>query len=77
VKWWIRQPTFRLGCPENVYRPDFLVVSAKGVRVEDVKGVETSKFARDRKLWARYGPCPLWIVKGSDVEIIDPREIQS
>jgi hypothetical protein len=63
VAFWVPQPTFRLGCPENVYRADFLVVDADGaVWVEDVKGVETAKFRRDKKLWAAYGPCRLHIL---------------
>lgn len=60
----VRQPTFRLGCAENVYRPDFLVIARYGhVWCEDVKGVETAKFRRDRKLWAAYGRCPLKIMR--------------
>lgn len=64
--WHIRQPRFTLGVPENVYVPDFLVVEygiAANVYAVDVKGMETPKFRRDCKLWARYGPCPLHIVK--------------
>ena len=64
---YIRQPRFNLGCPENVYVADFLVwgFAANGgdVHVEDVKGRETPKFARDKKLWRAYGPCQLWIIK--------------
>jgi hypothetical protein len=75
VLWWIRQPTFRLGCPENVYRPDFLVVHVGGgVHVEDVKGHETAKFKKDRRLWESYGPCELWLIKGSTVEVLHPRK---
>lgn len=74
VRWWIAQPTFRLGVPENVYRPDFLVVDRLGdIHAEDVKGVRTAKFNRDAKLWARYGPCPLHIrSRGKVVETIEP-----
>ena len=77
VLWWIGQPVFRLGVPENKYVPDFLVVEADcsevaGVHVEDVKGpCETEKFRRDRKLWAAYGPCELWIIKGGETEIVE------
>lgn len=63
VLWWVRAPTFHLGCPENTYRPDFLVVTREGVYLVDVKGRETAKFRRDKKLWAAYGPAPLKIVK--------------
>jgi hypothetical protein len=73
VNWWIAQPKFRLGCAENVYVPDFLVMMPDiGVHAEDVKGVRTAKFARDVKLWKRYGPCDLWIIESEDVEIIHP-----
>lgn len=71
--WWIGQPKFRLGCPENVYVADFLVVKPGGVViVEDVKGVHTPKFERDLKLWRAYGPCPLHVVSGKNTEIIVP-----
>lgn len=71
VLWWIGQPTYRLGCAENVYRPDFLVVTPRGVHVEDVKGKETAKFRRDRRLWKSYGPCDLHIIKGKKREVIE------
>lgn len=74
VAWWIGQPKFRLGVPENIYVADFLVVMPTGrVVVVDVKGMETAKFKRDRKLWSRYGPCPLHIIKGGKIaEVIEP-----
>ena len=72
-EWWIGQPKFRLGVPENIYVADFLVRERDGVHVEDVKGVETPKFKRDKKLWARYGPEPLWIIKGGKVVEIIPK----
>lgn len=72
-RWWVGQPKFRLGVPENVYVADFLVVDGGSVRVEDVKGVETAKFKRDKKLWASYGPCPLWLIKkGRVAEVVAP-----
>jgi hypothetical protein len=74
--FWVGQPKFRLGVPENVYRADFLVVTPHGVHVEDVKGHETPKFKRDRKLWASYGPCELWVVRGNKIEVIRPRNSQ-
>lgn len=74
IVWWIGQPKFRLGCPENVYVPDFLVVCHTGrVWVEDVKGMRTAKFNRDAKLWRRYGPCELHVISGRKVEVIDPK----
>lgn len=64
VKWWIRQPRFHLGVPENVYVADFLVVPTAGdVYVVDVKGFQTPKFKRDVKLWHAYGPCELRIAQ--------------
>jgi len=63
VLLWIGQPKFRLGCPENIYIADFLVWEKdRLVHVEDVKGVATAKFRRDKRLWAKYGPCQLWII---------------
>lgn len=93
IDWYIRQPRFTLGVPENVYRADFLVVKefhsqivtyegdpprqtfslaiSQTVYVEDVKGYETPKFKRDKKLWKRYGPCPLHIIKPKGTEIVE------
>ena len=73
IRWWIGQPKFRLGVPENVYTADFLVIGMDGqVWAEDVKGVETAKFRRDAKLWAAYGPCPLHVIGSRAVRIITP-----
>lgn len=63
ILWYLRQPKFSLGVPENVYRPDFLVIAEAWVAADDVKGTETAKFRRDRKLWLKYGPCPLRVVR--------------
>ena len=73
---WIRQPRFHLGCAENVYVADFLVIPVTGIPwVEDTKGVETKKFGKDKTLWRSYGRLELRIIKGgSVVEIIDPME---
>jgi hypothetical protein len=70
------QPKFTLGCPENVYIADFQVRDSEGqwfhdcdpailvsVWVEDVKGIKTAKFRHDVKLWRKYGPVPLVILK--------------
>jgi hypothetical protein len=82
---WIGQPTVRLGVPENVYRPDFLVIVTGIVSAiippmistscwyEDIKGAETPKFRRDKKLWQAYGRLPLVIRRGGvEVERIIP-----
>lgn len=76
IAWWIGQPLFRLGVPENTYRPDFLVIGGdthdREVWVEDVKGVETAAFRRNKKLWKSYGPCALRIIRrGVLVETIE------
>jgi hypothetical protein len=73
ISWWLPQPKFRLGCPENSYRADFLVVGRDRVWAEDVKGHITPKFARDKKLWKRYGPCALCIIRSNGlVEWVEP-----
>lgn len=77
---WVRQPSVCLGIPENIYRPDFLVIAwndgssdHKQVWYEDIKGMETPKFRRDKKLWKVYGRLPLHIIKGGKVvEVITP-----
>lgn len=61
---WTPQVTFLLGIPENKMRVDFVVWNLDGTaHVEEVKGAWTSKFRRDYKLWKRYGPIPLHVLK--------------
>jgi hypothetical protein len=71
---WFGQITVRLGVPENIYRPDFLVIPSDGVPwFEDVKGFETPKFRRDKKLWKAYGRLELRVIRnGGVVETITP-----
>lgn len=81
VRWWIGQPKFRLGCPENVYVADFLVQYDDGdCAAIDVKGVRTDKFRRDCILWRKYGRMPLRVVKvkrdGFETETVFP-EVQA
>ena len=60
----IEQPRTTLGCPENVYRPDFFVIEKGGKEFfVDVKGAYTAEFKRNVKLWREYGLRPLHIVK--------------
>ena len=75
IRWWHPKPgTFRLGCPENRYRPDFMVCSMEDqVWCEDVKGIETPKFQRDVKLWEVYGDMPLRIISAKNPRIITPK----
>ncbi len=59
------QPVFKLG-EDFTYRPDFVVQDAAPLNVEwaeDVKGHETIRFKVVRRLWAKYGPMPLRILK--------------
>ena len=73
VRWWLRQVTVRLGCPENRYRVDFVVCLKDGrVHAEDVKAIETREFRRQKGLWKAYGPFPLHVVRRKTVEIIEP-----
>jgi len=72
--WEAKPGDVCLGVPENVYRPDFWATDSLGnERYEDVKGTETPKFRRDKKLWAAYGPCPLHIISKGGTEIIVPK----
>jgi hypothetical protein len=83
VAWWIPQVRVELG-PDNWTRVDFLVANVwrtdlgpnftKLVLIEahEVKGYETPRFAKIRKLWAKYAPFPMHVIKrGGEVEIID------
>lgn len=65
INWWIGQPRFHLGSAEAKYVADFLVCGkdGEGHWTEDVKGMVTQKFARDKKLWKAYGKMPLHILK--------------
>ena len=71
---WTRQVRFPLGSFEHVYVVDFLVWHIDGTtHVEDVKGFETASFRTKKRLWKRYGPCPLHVISGKNLEIIEPR----
>lgn len=61
---FVCQPKTWLGVPENVYVPDFLIIPHGGPPYYvDVKGMETQKFKRDKKLWKAYGRLALHVVK--------------
>jgi len=78
VRAWKRQVRFELGTLYNVYVVDFVVEEADGaVHAEDVKGYETREFKKNARLWAAFGPIPLWILTPGGasrwkVKIIDP-----
>ena len=63
IQDYVEQPRLWLGVPENKYVPDFLVVASDRSYYIDVKGIETAKFKRDKKLWASYGRLDLLIMK--------------
>lgn len=79
VKWWLPQvPVFvgEDGVDERVWI-DFLVCEIlpdgrEHTYGEDVKGVETAKFKRQRKQWAKRGPFPLVVIKKGKAETIPP-----
>lgn len=76
----VSQPRVFLGCRENKYVPDFLVIPLAGgvAFYEDVKGAETPKFKRDRELWRRFGRLDLRIIRGGQVvEIVTPQRGKS
>ena len=59
---WRRQVHFPLGEDFGTV-VDFLVESNGKTWVEEVKGFETSDFHRVRRLWQKYGPVPMLILK--------------
>ncbi len=79
IAFWLRQVKIPLGVDIST-RIDFLVFTSShnprsswfNVYAAEVKGVETADFRRVRKLWTKYGPCNLCIVKRGEVEVIEP-----
>jgi hypothetical protein len=79
-EWW-RQVKIPLG-PDFSTRVDFIVAEIYTSQhiagplvtfyAAEVKGKETREFAKVRKLWPKYVRYPLHIVKGINVEIINP-----
>lgn len=60
---WIRQVTVPLG-PDFKTRIDFLVFATPDeFDFREVKGLETARFKTVRRLWAKYGPCELHVLK--------------
>lgn len=59
-----RQPFFRLG-PDFTYTADFLVSGDDDWHVEEIKGPTRDRdFQRTKRLWKKYGPCPLVVLTG-------------
>ncbi len=81
VWFWQAQPKRRLG--DLIYVPDFLVIQVTPAVVwfEDVKGIETPRFRQVRKLWGKYGPCELHVLRrrgnGWDTEVIEPVRVEA
>ena len=73
LHWW-RQVTHRLGADDSL-RVDFQVQDPFGrTWCEEIKGHETSDWRRKKRLWLKYGPMPLHVLKrrrgGWDREIV-------
>ena len=63
IRGWARQCQVQLG-PDFKWRVDFLVFNNDDtVDFDEVKGVETSEFKVVRRLWAKYGPAMLHVLK--------------
>jgi hypothetical protein len=62
IQMWVRQVGIRLG-PDFATRVDFLVIGHGEHHCEEIKGFETPAFRTVRRLWKKYGPCPLAIRK--------------
>jgi len=63
ILWWLRQVPIDL-TEDDRYRVDFMVCHADGLlEAIEIKGMETEAFRRIRRLWLKYGPMPLKVVK--------------
>tara|TARA_B100001059_G_scaffold76184_1_gene73761 strand:- start:7718 stop:8104 length:387 start_codon:yes stop_codon:yes gene_type:complete len=78
-------PVHCLGCPENKFKPDFLVIpSPEDGRFPyyvEVKGFETPQWKTTKTLWEAYGRLELVVVKkrGKDFyeyETITPKAMK-
>lgn len=76
---WIRQVRIELGEDFHTvvdFEVDYIVDGAVVTGFEEIKGFETPDFKRIRKLWKKYGPAKLIILKrsgrGWKKEIITP-----
>lgn len=72
VTFWLRQVNVRLG-KDFATKVDFLVFERDAVYFVEVKGVETSRWRLIKRLWGKYGPLSMKVVKGGrTVEVLDP-----
>ena len=75
VSSWQRQVKIPLG-PDDSLRVDFVVTYMSGItEAVDVKGCETRDFARKVRLWQKYGPMPLCIVRRRGEKFVVSRTI--
>ncbi len=77
---WIPQPVVgMLGCPENTYKPDFLVIpSPEDGRFPyyvEVKGRETARWKKNKKLWLEYGRLELVVVNKKGKEFVEAETV--
>lgn len=77
VTWWLRQVQIPLGAPGVSLKVDFLVairnIGGPIILAQEVKGVETERFRVLKKLWPKFGPFPLHIIRnGKTVEVVSP-----
>ncbi len=62
IRNWKRQVTFQLG-PDFKTTVDFVITERHGKYVVEVKGFETPDFKRVKRLWRKYGPMDMQIMK--------------
>jgi hypothetical protein len=76
ILWWHPKPgSFHLGCPQNIFRPDFLVCGHDRTWIEEFKGRETAKWRRDVRLWEAYGPCLMRVFRGKTIVEVWPIQL--
>ena len=63
--------------PDERTRVDFMVVGFGSVWFEDVKGMETPRFRKIRKLWEKYARFTLHIIKGKKTDFVVPDYLAS
>ena len=62
--------------PDRKYKPDFRYTQDGATVWEEVKGVETDRYRDNKKLWRKYGPGLLRIVKrGTGGRLVVTEEI--
>lgn len=72
-----RQVRVKLTEAEIVYIPDFLVTFADGrVEYHEVKGMETDSWKVKKKLWTRYGPGVLVVIKKRGDAFVETERIE-